>query len=364
LNILITGGAGFIGSHLSDKLIENGHTVIAYDNLDSQVHLSGDWPDYMNPKVEKVYGDVRDKNFLQQVIQDYNVEAVYHFAAKVGVGQSMYEIDQYTNVNVGGTANLLDIIVNKSNNIKKIIVASSMSIYGEGAYGEPSTDMNRNIEQLQNHIWDAHDKVKPIPTPETKILESQSIYALSKKMQEEMCMSIGKTYNIPTVALRFFNIYGTRQSLSNPYTGVVAIFCSCFLNNQSPLIFEDGKQMRDFVHIDDITNACHLSLIKPQADYEVFNVASGSPITIFDLAKLVQKQMGSEKEPIISNKFRVGDVRHCYADISKIRNFLNYEPQHTLENSLKEVIDWVKKQTTENTIDTMINKLSDKKLII
>lgn len=362
MNILITGGAGFIGSHLSDKLVEEGHTVIIYDNLDQQVHLTGDWPDYINPNVEKIYGDVQDKKFLQQVIQDYNIEAVYHFAAKVGVGQSMYEIDSYTNVNVGGTANLLDIIVNKKTNIQKIIVASSMSIYGEGSYSK-NINMNRSIDQLKQHHWDINDN-QPIPTFETKQLESQSIYALSKKMQEEMCLSVGRAYNIPTVALRFFNIYGTRQALSNPYTGVVAIFCSCFLNDQSPLIFEDGKQLRDFVHINDITNACYLSLIKPQADYEVFNVASGSPISIYDLAILVQKQMGSDKTPIISNKFRVGDVRHCFANIDKIKGFLGYEPKYNLDESLKDLIDWVKKQTTETKIDTMINKLSDKKLII
>ena len=266
------------------------------------------------------------------------------------------------NVNVGGTANLLDIIVNNKLNIKKLIVASSMSCYGEGAYQEKTHDVVRTIDQLQNHNWDTG--YTPIPTPEEKLLESQSIYALSKKMQEEMCLSIGRTYDIPTVALRFFNIYGTRQSLSNPYTGVVAIFCSCFLNDKNPVIFEDGNQMRDFVHIDDITEACYLSMIKDEANYEVFNVSSGKNITILELAKVVQNLMGSDKDPVICNKFRVGDIRHCFADISKIKNKLGFEPQHKLETSLKEVIDWVQKQQSYGSVESMITNLSDKKLII
>lgn len=362
MNVLITGGAGFIGSHLADKLIANGHDVVVYDNLDTQVHLTGDWPDYLNEKVEKIYGDVCDKSFLQQVIFDYNIEAIYHLAAKVGVGQSMYEIDPYVNVNVGGTANVLDIIVNKKTNIKKLIVASSMSCYGEGAYEQNPKNLVRDIQQLQEHKWDIGHT--PIATPESKALESQSIYALSKKMQEEMCLSIGRTYNIPTVALRFFNIYGTRQSLSNPYTGVVAIFCSCFLNNQSPIIFEDGEQLRDFVHIDDITEACYLSMVKSQGDYEVFNVGSGRKISIYDLAVLVQELMGSDKDPIISNKFRVGDIRHCFADIGKIRRYLGFKPQHDLKEGLKDLIEWVKLQNSHKSVTEMIDKLSDKKLII
>jgi len=360
-SILVTGGAGFIGSHLCDRLIKEGHNVVVYDNLDSQVHLTGDWPDYLNDNVEKVYGDMQDKRFLEQVIQDYNIEAVYHLAAKVGVGQSMYEIDSYVNTNVGGTANLLDVIVNKKTNIKKLIVASSMSCYGEGSYKNRSLNF-RTIDQLQQHNWDLGDT--PIPTDESKILESQSIYALSKKMQEEMCLSVGKAYDIPTVALRFFNIYGTRQSLNNPYTGVVAIFCSCFLNNQSPIIFEDGQQLRDFVHIDDIINACYLSLVKSQADYEVFNVASGSPITIYDLAKLIQGLMNSNADPVISNKYRVGDIRHCFANISKIEKYLGYKSKIKLEDGLKELIDWVVNQSSETKVNDMINRLSDKKLIV
>jgi dTDP-L-rhamnose 4-epimerase len=361
MNILITGGAGFIGSHLADRLVKENHNVIIYDNLDSQVHLTGDWPDYLSSSVEKVYGDVQDKKFLQQVIQDYNIESVYHLAAKVGVGQSMYEIQSYVDVNVGGTSNLLDIVVNKKTNIKKIIVASSMSCYGEGSYKNRSLNV-RSTDQLKQQIWDLGDT--PIPTDESKILESQSIYALTKKMQEEMCLSIGRAYNIPTVALRFFNIYGTRQSLNNPYTGVVAIFCSCFLNNQAPIIFEDGNQLRDFVHIDDIVEACYLSLVKTQADYDVFNVASGMPITIHDLAKVIQKLMGSDQDPIISNKFRVGDVRHCFADITKIQQYLGYKPKQKLEKGLKELINWVINQSSEIKVGDMLDKLSDKKLII
>ena len=363
MKILITGGAGFIGSHLADKLINQGHDVIVYDNLDPQVHLIG-WPDYLNSSVKKIFGDVRDKKFFERILKDYDVEVIFHFAAKVGVGQSMYEIDPYVNVNVGGTANLLDIIVNSKLNIKKLIVASSMSCYGEGEYEEKvsgNIPVVRSLEQLQNHKWDIG--YTPIPTKETKPLESQSIYALSKKMQEEMCLSVGKTYNIPTTALRFFNIYGTRQSLSNPYTGVVAIFCSCFLNDQNPIIFEDGKQMRDFVHIDDITDACILSMTKDEANYETFNVSSGKSITVFELAKIVQNLMNSDKDPIISNKFRVGDIRHCFANIDKIKK-LGYEPKHRLEEGLVDVIEWVKKQRSYKSINEMINKLSDKKLII
>ncbi|HPJ73102.1 MAG TPA: SDR family NAD(P)-dependent oxidoreductase, partial [bacterium] len=256
MKILVTGGAGFIGSFIVDALVREGHRVRIFDNIEPQVHPGGKAPDYLNPEAEFVRADVRDYEALARAVED--VEIVFHEAAMVGVGQSMYQISRYMEVNTLGTANLLDILVNRPNRVRKLIVPSSMSTYGEGAYrcaacGIVSPPL-RTEEQMASGDWEVHCPVcgavaVPVPTPETKLQEINSIYALAKKDQEEMVLNIGVTYRIPVVALRYFNVFGPRQSLSNPYTGVAAIFMSRLKNDHPPVVFEDGLQSRDFISV-------------------------------------------------------------------------------------------------------------------
>ncbi|HVV73165.1 MAG TPA: NAD-dependent epimerase/dehydratase family protein, partial [Verrucomicrobiae bacterium] len=297
--ILITGGAGFIGSHLADDLLAQGYEVRVLDSLSQQVHgPSRQRPDYLSPEVELLVGDVRDADALRRSLK--GVDAIFHLAAMVGVGQSMYEVAQYTEVNNQGTANLLQVLIEEP--VEKLIVASSMSLYGEGLYRTVGGDLlagsERSIQQLKAKQWELHDldgsTLAPVPTPETKIPSLSSVYALSKYDQERLALIIGRAYQMPTVALRFFNVYGTRQALSNPYTGVMAIFASRLMNEKAPMIFEDGLQQRDFVSVHDVARACRLSLETPEANGCALNVGSGCHYTIRELAERIARVMGKE----------------------------------------------------------------------
>ena len=350
--ILITGGAGFIGSHLADLLLEDGHDIIVYDNLDVQVHGKINKPPaYLNKNIKFINGNVKDYDLFYTAIKD--VEVIYHLAAAVGVGQSMYQISKYIENNTLGTANLLDILVNKENSVEKLIVASSMSIYGEGKYKCESCGyvfpQFRDNHDLEKGIWEYKCKgcgkeLIPVPTDELKPLDSTSIYAMSKKHQEKMSLLIGNTYGIDTTALRFFNIYGSRQALSNPYTGVCAIFCSNLLAGNPPIIFEDGLQSRDFINVKDVCQSLKLVMKKKGAKGENFNVGTGNPITIKKIAQILTEKINPNLEPIITNKFRAGDIRHCFADISKIKEKLGFEPKISFEQGIEELIQWVKLQ--------------------
>ena len=368
--VLITGGAGFIGSHLADELIRNNYEVRILDNLTEQVHGENpSRPEYLNEKAELIVGDVRDPYIVQEAMKD--IDAVYHFAASVGVGQSMYEIKAYTDVNNIGTAVLLEALI--ENPVKKLVVASSMSIYGEGLYkdneGRLTSEAGRSAEQMKSADWEVYnekaEKLTPVPTPETKIPDLASIYALSKYDQEKLCLITGRAYNIPTTALRFFNVYGTRQALSNPYTGVLAIFASRLLNDNPPLIYEDGNQMRDFVSVYDIARACRLAMEVPEADNEVFNIGSGNSYTIKEIADKLSKQLNKEHlEPIITGKYRVGDIRHCYADISKAKKILGFTPEVQFEDGMKELAEWLKGQVAYDMVDKASTELSARGLTI
>ena len=368
--ILITGGAGFIGSHLADELLENGYKVVVLDNLSEQVHGKNcKRPVYLHDDVELITGDVRDHTKLKQSLK--GVDAVFHYAAMVGVGQSMYEIKEYTDVNNIGTTVLLEELI--KNPVEKLIVASSMSIYGEGLYkdanGNIQAAVERNIDQLKKAEWEAIDKngnvLDPFPTPETKTPSLSSVYALSKYDQERLCLMIGKAYNIPTVALRFFNVYGTRQSLSNPYTGVLAIFASRLLNNNPPLIFEDGNQKRDFVSVLDIARASRLALETPAAVNDVFNIGSGNSYTIFEIAEKLSRILKKDHiAPEINGKYRVGDIRHCFSDISKAKAILGYEPEMTLEDGLFELAEWLQGQTAEDKVSEAKRELEIRGLTV
>ena len=351
MKILVTGGAGFIGSHLVDALVEREQEVVIYDNFEPQVHKTE--PEYLNRNAGLIRADVRDKDTLKNAVMD--AEIIFHQAAMVGVGQSMYQVEKYVDVNTFATAKLLDILVNEEHNVKKLIVASSMSIYGEGAYQCDDCGMAypslRSDEQLRGRQWEmacpnCSKEVVPMPTAESKPLQPTSIYAISKKDQEEMSLAIGHSYGIPTVALRYFNAYGPRQALSNPYTGVCAIFSSRIKNKNPPLIFEDGLQSRDFVSVHDIVEANILAMESSNADYEVFNVGTGKATNIFGIAQMLIKlyNKDSNLNPEITKKYRAGDIRHCFADISKIKNKLGYEPKIDFENGMKELVEWGEKE--------------------
>lgn len=366
--ILVTGGAGFIGSHLVDGLIEKGYKVRVLDNLYKQIHPTGKLPPYFNKKAQFMKGDVTDKKDWTDALED--VDAVYHLAAAVGVGQSMYEIEHYVKVNSLGTALLLDFLANRKHNVRKVIVAASMSSYGEGTYKCKKCGLVRpplrNEEQLQKKDFNVYcpncsSLVVPVPTSEDAKQNCNSIYAINKKNQEEMVLNIGTAYGIASVALRYFNVYGTRQSLSNPYNGVVAIFMSRIKNGKRPIINEDGLQTRDFVHVKDVTEANIAALEEDRANYKVFNVGSGTPVTIKDIAEILAKIYKSRVRPDITFKTRKLDVRHCYADIEKIKT-LGWQPKIDLEKGLREVADWAHMEESVDKLEFALQELSKRGL--
>lgn len=364
--VLITGGAGFVGSHLADELLAAGYHVRVLDNLTEQVHGKGArFPDYLNPAVETYQGDVRDRDTVHQALK--GVEAVFHFAAAVGVGQSMYEIEHYVDINNRGTAVLLEALLAQKSRIKRLVMASSMSLYGEGLYqnskGEQISPPERSLSALKADQWELTDAkgeaLTPMPTPEDKIPAPASIYALSKYDQEKMSLLFGHAYDVPTVALRFFNIYGPRQALSNPYTGVLAIFCARYLNDKPPLIFEDGQQRRDFVSVHDVARACRLALETPQAQGQVFNIGSGQAYTILEIASRIAQVLGkAHLGPERTGRYRAGDIRHCFADITQARTVLGFAPQVELEAGLTELARWLEGQVAQDRVEVMAGELT------
>lgn len=365
--VLITGGAGFIGSHLANELLATGYHVRALDVLAPQVH--GDErrrPAYLNSEVELIKGDIRDARVLDKALK--GVDSVFHFVALVGVGQSMYQIEQYTSVNNVGTALLLEKVVKSP--IKKLVVASSMSVYGEGMYqtsdGTPYAQASRPVEQLRKHQWepvtDSGEPLVPVPTPEWKTPSLASIYALSKFDQEQMCLITGRAYGIPTVAMRFFNVYGPYQALSNPYTGVLAIFAARLLNGQRPVIFEDGNQLRDFVCVYDVARACRLALERP-VDGVAINVGSGESVTIREVAERVAHALDKKVEPEISGSFRVGDIRHCFPDTTLAGDLLGYAPAYNLERGVKDLAEWLERQVAQDRFHEMKQELTTRGLV-
>jgi len=363
--ILVTGGAGFVGTHLCRALVEKGYRVRVMDNLDPQVHgkLRGR-PPHLPKKVEWMKGDVTQPRDVERALK--GVDVVYHLAAAVGVGQSMYAIRHYVNVNSMGGATVLESLVRHRKNIKKVIVASSMSIYGEGAYrclrcGKVHPFI-RPLSQLKRRQWDmlcpnCRSKLIPLPTPETKPLNPTSVYAVTKRDHEENFLAVGFAYQIPTVALRFFNIYGPFQALSNPYTGVAAIFSGRLLNKQPPIVFEDGRQSRDFIHVSDIVQACILALQRRQADYDVFNVGTGQPTSVLKMAELLNDHLGLSLRPKILKKFRAGDIRMCYADITKIKRRLGFRPKMDIKEGIPELVSWVRSQTGKDRVQKAVGEL-------
>ena len=347
--------AGFIGSHVVDILHKQGHDVVVYDRLVEQVH-GKNGPRYLPAGVQFVQADVADRGRLAKAL--VGVEQIVHLAAEVGVGQSMYEISRYVNANTGGTGVLLDILANEQHTVSKIVVASSMSIYGEGGYtcAEHGSvyPRQRTEAQLRRRDWELHcpacdRELSPVATAETKPVFPSSVYAISKMDQELLCLAVGAAYGIGVTALRYFNTYGPRQSLSNPYTGVAAVFSSRLLNGRRPIVNEDGQQKRDFIHVRDVAQATVAALTAPEASGRAINIGVGDPISILEVAQLLAMELSVDLDSEITGQFRTGDIRHCWADPSQAKELLDFEPIHRFrDQGIKELVEWVRGQTTED----------------
>jgi dTDP-L-rhamnose 4-epimerase len=366
--VLITGGAGFIGSHAANALLAANYEVRLLDNLSPQVHGGQRHPpSYLNKDAELIIGDITDAFAVERALR--GADMVLHLATCVGVGQSMYDIATYVRTNELGTAILLEAL--SKHPVERLVVASSMSIYGEGLCrsldGVTLAPAERPIAQLKQAQWELRDDqarlLEPLPTPETKQASLSSIYALNKYAQERMCLIIGKAYGIPVLALRFFNVFGPHQALSNPYTGVLAIFAARLLNKRPPLVFEDGLQRRDFVHVQDVARACLLAL-ESRHSGDIFNVGSGQSRTIQSVASDLARVMGrSDIAPEITGKYRAGDIRHCFADIGKSRALLGFEPRVTFEDGLEELAFYLADQIAEDRAEKATEELLQRGLV-
>ena len=366
--VLVTGGMGFIGRRVVAELVKRGATVRVLDNFNPQVHgaeAAGEHGDAF----ELVEGDIRDEDVVRKALD--GIDSVIHLAAEVGVGQSMYEIDRYTAVNEYGTAVLLQQMIHRP--IRRIVVASSMSVYGEGLYRDPQ---NKAVEDARRAPpngggqaeWEPVSPsglpLTPVPTPEWKRPALSSVYALNKFAQEQMTLIVPPSYGIETVALRLFNVFGPGQALSNPYTGVLAIFAARLLNGRPPMIFEDGQQQRDFVHVEDVARAFADALEAPDASGEIINIGSGQPIRIAELARRFAGVMEKpDLQPDITGKVRAGDIRHCFADISKARDLLGFVPRQNLDDGLIALAEWVCTQQADDRVDAASAELEQRGLV-
>ncbi len=370
-NILLTGGAGFIGSNIALRLISKGYNVRVIDNLSSQIH--GINPETTSPlyvsikdKVDFVLGDITDKEKIEYAIK--NQDAIIHLAAETGTGQSMYEIKKYSDVNVGGTALLLDVITKNKNVIKKIIFTSSRAIYGEGRYkcnshGIVYPEERQNID-MQNGYYDCRcpecgEKVMLMPTKEDSMLHPTSVYGITKLTQEQLIMTVAKSLNIPAVVFRYQNVYGPGQSLSNPYTGILSIFSTIIKNNKNINVFEDGKESRDFVYIDDVVDVTISGIENSKADYNAFNVGAEKPIDVITVAETLRKIYRADIDINISGNFRIGDIRHNYADLKKAKILLDYHPKVSFNVGIERFCKWV--NSTSVNVDYYQNSIEELK---
>ena len=371
MRVLVTGGAGFIGSHVVDRLVARGDDVVVLDNLDPQVHgPNAGAPLHLAQGARFMHGDVRAPGAVARALD--GAEAIVHLAAAVGVGQSMYEPHYYTSVNVDGQGVLMEAMAKEPARWRRFVVASSMSIYGEGAYACPQHGMvappARQEADLARSEWEARcplcgDVAQPVLTREDKPLLATSIYAITKKTQEELALCFGGAYGIPTLALRFFNVYGSRQALSNPYTGAAAIFMSRLKNGNAPLIFEDGQQTRDFIHVSDIADAVVRSLDADAGVSGAFNVCTGRPVQIREMAELLAECLGTALSPEIVGRYRVGDIRHCVGDPARAREALGFEARMSFSDGLAELIAWAADEAAEDRIEIGLAELTRQHLV-
>jgi dTDP-L-rhamnose 4-epimerase len=366
--VLVTGGAGFIGRAVTKELLRRGNEVRVLDSLIEQVHGDRQRPEDFPDQAELIVGDIRNKDVVTRALKD--VDSVIHLAAEVGVGQSMYAVERYTSVNETGSAVLFEALIDQP--VRRVVTASSMSIYGEGLYrdadGELVQDAERKPRTSEAHSWDPVDAqgrpLTPVATPEWKRPSLASIYALGKYVQERQTLIMTEAYGMEGVCLRLFNVYGPGQALSNPYTGVLAIFSSRLLNGQRPLIFEDGEQRRDFVYVGDVARAFADALVDPNAPSEVFNIGSGVDRSVTEVARSIARALHrNDLEPEIVGKARIGDIRHCFCDGTKAAEVLGFRAEKDFDEGLAELAEWVASQTADDRVDEARAELEAKGLV-
>lgn len=364
-SVLVTGGAGFIGSRLCQELYKLGYDVIVYDNLSEQVHGSkGELPSNIKDKVQFIKGDIRDRELLKKVIA--KVDMIVHLASETGVGQSMYLVEKYLDVIVRGTGVLWDVLTNEKNNVKKVVLSSSRAVYGEGSYQCINCGIvypeSRQEEALRKAQWGLKcphcgEALLVCPTDENALLKPVSIYAIGKRTQEDICMVMGKALKIPVSILRYQNVYGPGQSLNNPYTGILSIFTSKIKSGKCIQVYEDGNESRDFVHVNDVVQGTLRALESHKADYNIFNIGSGIRTTVLEIAQLITQYINPSLSPVITGKYRVGDIRHCYADISKAKNLLGYDPQVRIDQGIIDFLSWTDSESYSDLSETAEREL-------
>ena len=367
---LVTGGAGFIGSHLVDALVARGERVRVLDSLDPLAHPGGEAPEHLNPEAELLVGDLRDADTVERALED--VDAIFHLGGAVGNGESMMNVRAAVDANAGGTATLLESVLARRDAVRRFVMASSMVVYGEGAYtcpthGEVSPGL-RPVEQLRARDWEPHcpycgERVQSVPVREDRPLRPASVYGITKRDQEELSLVLGEAYGLDVAALRFLNTYGPRQALGNPYTGVAAIFAARILAGRRPRVFEDGAQIRDLVHVSDVVRALLGAMDAPTAPGRAYNVGTGRRIRILELAADIARALDSDLEPEVTGEYRAGDIRHCVADAALAREHLGFEATVTLEEGLPELAEWVARQTPVERGDEAVAELRARNLV-
>jgi dTDP-L-rhamnose 4-epimerase len=361
--VLVTGGAGFIGSHLVDALLDRGERVRVLDNLDRLAHPRG-LPEHLSPDAELVVGDLRDRDALERALD--GVDRVFHLGGVVGNGESMINVTRAVDANSGGTAALLEAVLARRDRVRRLVVASSMVVYGEGSYacaehGEQAPPL-RSPDRLRRREWEppcpaCGAELRPVPTREDAPLRPTSVYGITKRDQEELALVLGRAFGLETVALRYLNVYGPRQALGNPYTGVAAIFAARIVAGGRPIVFEDGRQIRDLVHVSDVVRATLAAMERPAAPGNAINVAAGARVTISELAGRIAAALGSDLEPEVTGEFRAGDIRHCFADLGRARELLGFEARETLERGVPALAAWAARQTVAETGDAAVAQL-------
>jgi dTDP-L-rhamnose 4-epimerase len=367
--VLVTGGAGFIGAHLVDALLEEGEAVRVLDSLDPLAHADGT-PAHLSPEAELVVADLRDRDAVERALD--GVDRVFHLGGVVGNGESMVNVRRAVDANCAGTATLLEATLERRDRIRRLVAASSMVVYGEGAYRCAEHGLRspspRPAEQLRRRDWEPRcdscgSELEPVATHETTPLRPASVYAITKRDQEELVLVLGAAYGLETVALRYLNVYGPRQALSNPYTGVAAIFAARLLNGRPPLVFEDGRQIRDLVHVSDVVRATRLAMTAENAAGSAINVATGARVRVAQLAALLAEALGTALEPRITGEARAGDIRHCFADVSRARELLGFDARVSLADGLPELAEWVAAQRADERGDQAVSQLRARGLV-
>ncbi len=367
--VLVTGGAGFIGSHLVDALLARGESVRVLDNLDPLAHEGG-VPVHLSPDAELLVGDLRDADALERALE--GVDRVFHLGGVVGNGESMINVRRAVDANCGGTAQLLEAVVARRDRVRRIVAASSMVVYGEGSYrcalhGRRAPSL-RPREQLSRREWEPRCErcsrpLVPVATEEDTPLRPTSVYGITKRDQEELVLVLGRAYGVEAVALRYLNVYGPRQALGNPYTGVAAIFAARVLNGRAPVVFEDGRQIRDLIHVADVVDGTLAAMDAPRAPGHAINIATGRRITVVEIARRLAAALGSSIEPLLPGESRAGDIRHCFADTRRAQALLGFKAQRTLEEGLPELAGWVAGQSPIERGDEALDELRRRGLV-